>query len=493
MRELSCYIDGDFVAGPVALPATSPSSGERFATVAGGDAATAEAAVAAARRAAGDWAGLSSFERAAHLSALAGVVRRERQALARLLTLDQGKPLVAEAYDEVDELALYFEMAAADAVRLEGSLPASVSAERRALVRRLPLGVVAVVSPWNWPYTMGAELVAPALAAGNTVVWVPAPTTSACTAELVRLLATEAPLPPGVLNLVPGEGAVVGAAVVSHPGTDGVGFVGSVATGRAVAAGAAGKSQLLELGGNGPMVVLADADIEVATAAALEAAFLCAGQSCTAGERFLVEAPVAAAFCESVVEATRGRVRLGDPFDPATTMGPLNNEKTAAKFDRHVADAIARGASCLLGGSRAGGFPTELYVEATVLAGVTAEMEISREETFGPVVPVIEVASAEEALALTNSSPFGLTAAVFTEDLERGLAFAERARAGWVNVNASTNLWESHLPFGGRAGSSSGRGRVGGRHVLEAFSEPQTILLPAPRLAGRPPRQRDNE
>jgi succinate-semialdehyde dehydrogenase/glutarate-semialdehyde dehydrogenase len=276
---------------------------------------------------------------------------------------------------------------------------------------------------------------------------------------------------------------VVGDALVAHPGVNGVGFIGSVATGASVAARAAGKTQLLELGGNGPMVVLADADLELATAAALEAAYLCAGQSCTAGERFLVHRDVRAEFTERVVAASKDRVRLGDPFDPATTMGPLNNEPTAAKFDRHVAGAVAAGARICCGGSRADGYPTALFAEPTVLDGVTPDMEIAREETFGPVVPVIEVTSAEQALELTNGSPFGLTAAVFTSDLARGLAFAERARTGWVNINASTNLWESHLPFGGRSGSVSGRGRVGGAFAMEAFTEPKTILYPAPDLA----------
>jgi succinate-semialdehyde dehydrogenase/glutarate-semialdehyde dehydrogenase len=228
------------------------------------------------------------------------------------------------------------------------------------------------------------------------------------------------------------------------------------------------------------MVLLEDADLELATEAALEAAYLCAGQSCTAGERFLVHASLRAEFAERVVAATRERVRLGDPFDPQTTMGPLNNEATAAKFDRHVADALARGATLGCGGQRAPGFATRLYAEPTVLDGVTLDMAIAGEETFGPVIPIIEVRSAAEALELTNASPFGLTAAVFTRDLERGLAFAEQARAGWVNINASTNLWESHLPFGGRSGSVSGRGRVGGRYAMETFTEPKTVVYPAP-------------
>jgi succinate-semialdehyde dehydrogenase/glutarate-semialdehyde dehydrogenase len=275
---------------------------------------------------------------------------------------------------------------------------------------------------------------------------------------------------------------VVGDALAGHPGVAAVGFIGSVATGGQVAGRAAGKTQLLELGGNGPMVILEDADLELAADAALEAAYLCAGQSCTAGERFMVHAAVRAEFTERVVAATELRVRLGDPFDPQTTMGPLNNEPTAAKFDRHVADALGKGAKLCTGGRRREGFPTTLYAEPTVLDGVTPDMAIAAEETFGPVVPVIEVASAAEALAAANSGPFGLTAAVFTADLERGLAFAEQVRAGWVNINASTNLWESHLPFGGRSGSVSGRGRVGGRFAMETFTEPKTVLYPAPRL-----------
>jgi succinate-semialdehyde dehydrogenase/glutarate-semialdehyde dehydrogenase len=193
-----------------------------------------------------------------------------------------------------------------------------------------------------------------------------------------------------------------------------------------------------------------------------------------------VHAAVRAEFVERVVTATKDRIRLGDPVDPATTMGPLNNEPTAAKFDRHIAGALGDGARVCWGGGRAAGFPTALFAEPTVLDEVTPEMEIAREETFGPVLPVIEVGSAEQALELTNASPYGLTAAVFTEDLERGLAFAERARAGWVNINASTNLWESHLPFGGRSGSVSGRGRVGGRFAMEAFTEPKTIVTRLP-------------
>ncbi len=484
MDEHLLCVGGQWRPGRTAPdPATSPATGETFASVAVAGPGDVDDAVRAAAGAWPGWAGQSAFDRAAWCERIAGAILARRDELARVLTLDQGKPLAAEAYDEVGELAEYFRMAAADVRRLDGTFPPSTSADRRVITARVPLGVIGVISPWNWPYTMGAELFAPALAAGNAVVWVPAPSTSACCAVLAGIIAAEG-TPPGVFSFLPGPGPVAGDALAGHPGVAAVGFIGSVATGGLVAARAAGKTQLLELGGNGPMVILEDADLDLAAAAALEAAYLCAGQSCTAGERFLVHASVRAEFTERVVAATAERVRLGDPFDPQTTMGPLNNEATAAKFDRHVADAVSRGAKLCHGGRRAPGFPTALYAEPTVLDGVTTDMLIATEETFGPVVPIVEVRSAAEALELTNASPFGLTAAVFTGDLERGLAFAEQARAGWVNVNASTNLWESHLPFGGRSGSVSGRGRVGGRFAMEAFTEPKTILYPGPRLRG---------
>jgi acyl-CoA reductase-like NAD-dependent aldehyde dehydrogenase len=481
MREHLLYIGGTWRRGAAgSAPAVSPATGEQFASVAVAGLSDVDDAVAAASAAWPDWAAASPFERAGWCGRIAAAVLARRDELAGVLSRDQGKPLVAEAYDEVDELAEYFRMAGEDAKRAAGSLPASTSAARRVLTARVPLGVVGVVSPWNWPYTMGAELFAPAMAAGNAVIWVPAPSTTACCAVLAEVIA-ESGLPAGVFGFVPGPGPVVGDAVVGHPGVAAVGFVGSVETGASVAARAAGKTQLLELGGNGPMVILDDADLDLAVAASLEAAYLCAGQSCTAGERFLVHAAVRAEFVDRVVAATKAQVRLGDPADPATTMGPLNNEPTAAKFDRHIADAVRRGARVCYGGRRAEGFATPLFAEPTVLDGVTPGMAIEREETFGPVIPVVEVASPAQALALTNASPYGLTAAVFTADLERGLAFAERARAGWVNINNSTNLWESHLPFGGRAGSVSGRGRVGGRYPVQTFTEPKTIVYPAPR------------
>jgi succinate-semialdehyde dehydrogenase/glutarate-semialdehyde dehydrogenase len=456
--------------------ATSPATGEPLGTVPEGTREDARRALAAASEGWRDWAALSAFERAAALERVADLIEERRDRLAETLTRDQGKPLHAEAHGEVEELVVYWRMAAADATRLHGAMPPSVDAGKRILAYRVPRGVVGVITPWNWPYTMPAELIAPALAAGNAVVWAPAPSTSVCAVQLAACI-VDAELPPGVFSMVTGPGPVVGDEIAGSAATHAVGFIGSVATGLHVARRAAGKAVLLELGGNGPMVVLEDADVAAAAEASLAASFLCAGQSCTAGERFLVHEAVHDEFVERLRDAVVREVRLGDPFARETTMGPLNNEPTAAKTDRHVADAVDRGAALVTGGSRAPGFPTDLYWQPTVLTGVTEEMEVAREETFGPVVPITPIADDAEALRIANASPYGLLTAVWTRDLARGLRFAEAVDAGWVNVNESTNYWESHLPFGGRAGSSSGVGRVGGASVLEAFTEPKTVVL----------------
>jgi len=476
--DYSMYVAGAWVESESGgrIEATSPATGETIGTVPEGTRDDAGRAIAAANAAAREWAGRSAFERAAAMERVAGIIEERRDELAHTLTLDQGKPLQAEAYAEVDELIEYWRMAAGDVRRLEGLMPPSVDASKRVLAYRVPRGVVGVITPWNWPYTMAAEVVAPALASGNTVVWAPASSTAVCSIKLAQCVA-DAELPAGVFNLVTGPGPVVGDEIAANAGTHAIGFVGSITTGYRVAERAAGKSLLLEMGGNGPLVVLDDADLDAAVEATLAAAFLCAGQSCTAGERFLVHEDVHDEYLDKLTVAVSSTIRLGDPFADETTMGPLNNEGTAAKMDSHIGDAVERGAALVAGGARAREFPTDLYYEATVLDGVKDEMEVARDETFGPIVPISTIRSEDEALAIIDSSPYGLLAAVFTRDLRRGLRFAEAARAGWVNINESTNYWESHLPFGGRAGSHSGIGRVGGRFSMETFTELKTVVV----------------
>src|SRR5207248_6017029 len=253
------FIDGRWTSSlsGETFTAESPATGEPIGEVPQGDRDDAQFAIAAANRAADRWAASTPFERAAALHRVADVVERRRDDLARTLTLDQGKPL-AESHDEVEELVQYWRNAAEDGKRLEGRLPNSVSPGKRVLLFRRPRGVIGVITPWNWPYTMPAELIAPALACGNTVVWTPASTTAIAAIALAECVA-EADLPPGVLNLVTGPGGVVGDEIARNRGTHGVGFIGSTETGRKVAEAAVGKAAVLELGGNGPIVVLDDA------------------------------------------------------------------------------------------------------------------------------------------------------------------------------------------------------------------------------------------
>jgi succinate-semialdehyde dehydrogenase/glutarate-semialdehyde dehydrogenase len=471
------FVDGAWTgaASGETFMADSPATGEAIGEIPQGSREDARLAIDAANRAADAWARLTAFDRSAAMHRVADGVEHRRDELAHTLTLDQGKPL-HESRDEVEELIQYWRNAAEDGKRLEGRLANSFTAGKRVLLVRRPRGVIGVITPWNWPYTMPAELIAPALASGNTVVWTPASSTAVAAVALAECV-VEADLPQGVFNLVTGPGSVVGDEIARNPGTHGVGFIGSTETGRKVAEAAAGKAAVLELGGNGPVVVLEDADLDLAAEATVTACFMCAGQSCTAGERLLVHKDVREEFVARVAALVAERVILGDPFADGTTMGPLNNAGVAEKMDEHVADALERGAQLIHGGERASGYPTNLYWQPTVLDGVAADSLVALEETFGPIAPVVEIESLDEAIWLTNASPYGLLSAIFTRDLAKGLRFADEVRTGWVNINDSSNYWESHLPFGGRAGTASGIGRVGGSAPMESFTELQTVVI----------------
>jgi succinate-semialdehyde dehydrogenase/glutarate-semialdehyde dehydrogenase len=472
------FVDGEWcdAATGATVEATSPATGESLGPVAEGGREDARRAIAAANAAFPAWAARTGFERAALLHRVADACERRAGELARILTLDQGKPLKAEAEGEVGELIEFWRMAAEDGKRLTGTIPESAAPGRRVLLLRRPLGVLGLITPWNWPYTMPAEVLAPALACGNTVVWTPAPSTAVCSGVLAECVA-EADLPPGVFNMVLGPGPEVGDELAANPGTRAVAFTGSTETGLTVAKRAAGKAQLLEMGGNGPFVVMDDADLPAAAEAARVGAFLGAGQSCSAAERLLVHEHVKDEFVELLAAEVAREVRLGDPLDEATTMGPVNNEPGARKMDLHVADAIERGAITITGGSRAGNFPTALYWEPTVLVDVPPDSIAVTQETFGPIAPIVAVGSLEQAIEQTNVQSYGLMAAIFTTDLAAGMRFADSVHMGLVNINETTNYWEPHLPWGGRARSESGIGRVGGAHPMDTLTELQTVLF----------------
>ncbi|MDQ1105454.1 aldehyde dehydrogenase family protein [Nocardioides zeae] len=476
VHDVDLFVGGEWLAAGERVPATSPATGELIAEVSQGGRVHVARAVASASTAFDKWSRTNVHERAALLHRLADICLERKEELARALTLDQGKALYAEAYHEVDDLVGYWRGAAEDAIRLAGDLPSTMLTGSRVLVERRPVGVVGVITPWNWPYTMPAQIIAPALAVGNAVVWVPAPSTTYCSAVLMRCIEA-AGLPAGAVNFVPGPGPVVGDELAGHPDVAAIAFVGSTATGYAVGRRAAGKIQILEMGNNGPMVVMDDADLGRAVEGAIVGCFLNAGQSCAAAERILVHRDVADEFALRLTEATHKDVSLGDPFDPETTMGPLNNEGVAAKMEHHVEDAIARGATLVHGGTARSDLPTSLYWAPTILTGVARDSVVAQEETFGPIAPIIPVDSLEDAIALTNALPYGLMASIYTRDYAKGLRYADSVKAAWVNINESSNHWEPQLPFGGGAGTHSGTGRVGGRYVLESLTQTRTVVL----------------
>ena len=475
--DLSMYIDGAWVESEsgARMAVESPGSGARIGSVPAGTREDARRAIAAATAAEETLRWMTPAERSAMCKRVADALSRHVDELARVIALDQGKPYHTEGKWEAGACTHFFKEASEDILRLHGETLPSGDRAKRMISFWQSRGTYAVVTPWNFPYNIPSEYISAALAAGNPIVWVPAPTTSACAVVYARAL-VEADLPRGAFNLVTGEGPVVGDEIVSHPATRGVGFTGSPATGRRIAERAAGKPLLLELGGNGPVIVLADANLDAAAEGIAFSAYLNAGQACSATERVLVDQSVKDALVEKVMAIT-AKIRLGDPFDPATTMGPLNNEGVAAKMDRHIAEALGKGARLLAGGGRAGGFPTPLYYRPTILDGVTADMAVNREESFGPIVPILTFKTVEEALRLANDNDLGLIASVYTRNLKAAFHFGERLRTGIVNINETPDYWETPVPYGGVAGRQSGLGRLGGMHTIKEMMDQRGMII----------------
>jgi acyl-CoA reductase-like NAD-dependent aldehyde dehydrogenase len=458
------------VAATTSIQVRSPATGEELGEVAVTGPAEIDAVVRAARKAQPLLEEMTVHERAAILHRAADLIAGQRDALALALALEQGKPLRTEAAEEIEETVGNLRMAAEDVKRMDTAV---IPSERRGKVVftfRKANGVFATITPWNFPMMIPSELVAPALATGNAVILKPSEFTPLAGGRLVEILA-ESGLPPGAIGIVHG-GREAGETLVTHAGVDAIGFVGSHATGEAIVRAAGMKRTLIEASGNGPQIVLADADLGAAAAAAVEGAAYLAGQVCVATERVLVEDGAHDEFVELVLERA-GEVVLGNPLDEATTMGPLNNEPIAAKMDRHMADAGDHGARVLAGGGRAGGFPTDLYYEMTVVDGVTPEALLFREESFGPVLPITTFRSDDEAIALANDSHLGLQAAVFTSSLRRAFRFVHEVRAGNIQVNETTGYWEGRPPFGGAAGTKTGWGRI----QLEDFTDLRTATI----------------
>ncbi len=474
IEALTNFIDGAWEEQPERMPAINPATGEQIAWLPKSDRACAGRAIAAAKRAQGAWAARSIWERAELCVAIAASIDENRSRIARTLSMEQGKPL-AQATGEVAKAADGFRLASELVKQLGGQTLPAEDPTKLVITLRQPRGVYAVITPWNYPVNIPVEYLAPGIATGNTIVWVPAPTTSMAAVELMRAIEA-AGLPKGVINLVIGEGPTVGDEIVSHPDTNGIGFTGSAATGKRIAERGAGKPMLLELGGNGPVLVFEDADLDRAASAAATGAFSNAGQICAATGRVLAHHSIAQSLAGKIAKHAESYI-LGDPLNQGTTMGPLNNPKVAAKVREHVEDAIAAGATLVTGGKSRPDLGSEMFFEPTVLTGVRPEMRINREETFGPVVPILSFEDDEEAMRLALDSEYGLSVGVFTENMSRALRFGEAIPAGIVNINDGSTYWEIHLPFGGGSGTRSGTGRLGGRLTLEAMTEIKMISI----------------
>ncbi|PSK89692.1 succinate-semialdehyde dehydrogenase/glutarate-semialdehyde dehydrogenase [Murinocardiopsis flavida] len=454
----------------------SPGDGTECGAIRLGTTEDVDLAVRAARAAAPGLRTTPVFERADLCRRLADAVAANRTDLARRLSTEHGKPFHTEAHGEIDAVVNAFRDAADQVVSMRTESIAVRDPAKRVAVTRRPRGVYAVVTPWNFPLAVASiYYLAPGLATGNALVWTPAPSVAGVAAELTAIL-HDAGLPAGALNLVTGEGPVVGNAAIRHPGVDAVAFTGSTATGHRIAEAAVGKPLQLELGGNGPTIVLPDADLDLAARAIAGGCFANAGQICTSTERILAHRDIATPLAERIAEHAAAVV-LGDPFDPATTMGPVHTADLAAKVRGQVEAAVAGGGRLVAGGTALPDAPTPNYVPATVVDGVPHDAELHVAETFGPVAPVVHFADDAELRSLVHRSDFGLSGAVFSADIERAIPLAESLPCGIVNLNEASSYWEPNIPAGGVSGTGSGYGRTGGPWSLEEMTEQQAIVI----------------
>jgi betaine-aldehyde dehydrogenase len=465
-------IGGEAVAGDgTPLAVENPFTTETIAAVGSASPEQVEAAVVAAREAWPAWARMTAGERCELLHEAARRLREGAEGLARTMTAEGGKPLV-ENRDEMEWVAAAFDYYAEIGRDHAGRVIPPVESTQLAMVVKDPLGVVGCIVPWNYPLLLLAWKVAPALAAGNCVVCKPSELTPLCTLALAPVFEH---LPAGVVNLPAGAGEV-GAALAEHGEVDCVAFTGSVETGKKVAAACTPRMARmnLEMGGKDAFIVCADvaAELEVAARGGAWAAFLNAGQVCTSAERFYVEEAIFDDYVAAMVEHTRG-LALGDPFDVATDIGPLVSAPQRAKVVAQLEAASAAGAEILVGGDR-GGTERGHFLSPAVVTGAASDSALLREETFGPVAPLVPVASLEEAIERANETEFGLGANVYTADLENAIRCMRELRAGtvWINDPLTDN---DAGPFGGF--KQSGLGRELGREGLEAFQETKHVHM----------------
>ena len=471
--DFAHYIGGEWVGDSDVTTNTSPANRDDvIGTYARGDAARVDQAVSAALAAQPSWAAASPQLRHDVLERAGALIVERKDELGRLLAREEGKT-IAEAVGETVRASQVFKFFAGEALRNTGDAVASVRPGIDVMIEREPVGIVGLITPWNFPIAIPAWKLAPALAFGNTVVMKPAELTPGCAWELAKIL-DEAGCPAGVFNLVMGPGSKVGARIVEHEDIAAVSFTGSVATGRQVAIDCAtrGKKVQLEMGGKNPMVVVDDADLDVAVGASLNGAFFSTGQRCTASSRLIVTAGIYDAFLDRLTAAAADLV-VGDPLDAKTQIGPVVDQSQLDQNLGYLALAAEEGCDVRGGGLGNGnGF----FMHPAIFAGASNQMRVSREEIFGPMASVIRVADYDEALAVANDTEFGLSSGICTTSLKLASHFRRHANAGMVMVNLPTAGVDYHVPFGGRKGSSYGP-REQGSYAREFYTTVKTSYI----------------
>lgn len=466
-----CYINGQWVDAAEHIAVFNPATDEQIASIPRMGVVETRQAIEAAERAGPGWRALTGKQRAQYLRRWFDLVLQHQDALARILTAEMGKPL-GEAREEIAYGASYIEWFAEEAKRIHGDVIPAPSTDRRLLTIRQAVGVVAAITPWNFPNAMLARKIAPALAAGCTVVAKPAELTPLSALALVRL-AEQAGIPPGVINILTGDPVAIGGELSSNPLVRKLTFTGSTEVGRLLLRQCADtvKKVSMELGGNAPFIVFDDADLDAAVEGAMQSKYRNAGQTCVCANRLYVQDGIYEAFLARLQERVAS-LQVGNGLDAGVTMGPLIDHQALAKVEAHIADALAKGAKLVTGGQRhrLGGS----FFEPTILRDVTADMRVAQEETFGPLAPVFRFRDEQDVIRQANASEFGLAAYVFSHDHARLWRMAELLEVGMVGINTGLISTEA-APFGGI--KQSGSGREGSRYGIEDYLEIKYLCM----------------
>jgi alpha-ketoglutaric semialdehyde dehydrogenase len=472
------YINGEWLDGASASENINPSDvSDVVGLYAQADAKQAEDAIAAAKVALPGWSGTTPQQRADVLEAIGVELLARRDEIGTLLAREEGKPR-ANGVAETMRAAQIFKFFAQEALRVEGTHVASVRPGVDVTITREAVGVVGLICPWNFPIAIPAWKIAPALAYGNTVVFKPADLVPGSAWALVEI-ASRAGLPRGVLNLVMGRGSVVGQVFLSHKDVNAISFTGSVDTGAkvAMACAARGAKFQLEMGGKNPLVVMADANLDLAVAGAVDGAFFQTGQRCTASSRLIIDEKVHDAFVEKAVAAMQA-LKVDHALKDGTQIGPVVDANQLEQDEKYIDIARKEGGTLVWGGERLNRDTKGHYLSPALFTNTTNDMRINREEVFGPVASVIKVSGYDEALAVANDTPFGLSSGIYTSSLKYASDFRKKAQAGMVMVNLPTAGVDYHVPFGGRKGSSMGS-REQGRYAAEFYTTVKTVYQTA--------------